>query len=126
MPAAAPPPIRPDTPPAPTDIPAATHFTRRSIREPVAPEAPPEPIAATRAHASTDAASLSTAAQPEQPQRIPDAPTTGPSTAPDVSPPVSIGEIHVHVTAPSDSAADPMTLLEPYANGLTARRAVPL
>jgi hypothetical protein len=37
-------------------------------------------------------------------------------------PPVSIGEIHVHVTAPAEPPADPMALLAPYTHGLTARR----
>ena len=37
-------------------------------------------------------------------------------------PPVTIGEIHVHVTEPAGAAADPLALLAPYARGLTARR----
>jgi hypothetical protein len=37
-------------------------------------------------------------------------------------PPVSIGEIHVHVAEPAPAAADPLALLTPYGHGLTARR----
>jgi hypothetical protein len=37
-------------------------------------------------------------------------------------PPVSIGEIHVHMAEPAPAAADPLTLLKPYGQGLTARR----
>jgi len=37
-------------------------------------------------------------------------------------PPVSIGEIHVHVTESGPAAADPLALLTPYGQGLTARR----
>jgi hypothetical protein len=37
-------------------------------------------------------------------------------------PPVTIGEIHVHVAEPAPAGADPLALLAPYARGLTARR----
>lgn len=37
-------------------------------------------------------------------------------------PPVSIGEIHVHVAEPAPAAADPLALLTPFGQGLTARR----
>lgn len=37
-------------------------------------------------------------------------------------PPVSIGEIHVHVAEPAPAAADPLALLTLYGQGLTARR----
>jgi hypothetical protein len=38
-------------------------------------------------------------------------------------PPVTIGEIHVHVAGPAETAADPLAMLAPYTGGLTARRA---
>lgn len=50
--------------------------------------------------------------------------TPRPSRAPDPTPPVSIGEIHVHVENPPASSPDPLALLAPYAKGLTARREV--
>ncbi|MCW3819211.1 hypothetical protein ONA91_32695 [Micromonospora sp. DR5-3] len=37
-------------------------------------------------------------------------------------PPVTIGEIHVHQAAPVQAPPDPLSLLSPYAGGLTARR----
>jgi hypothetical protein len=46
----------------------------------------------------------------------------------DEHPPVAIGEIHVHVSEPAGARAadptgsDPLALLAPYAQGLTARR----
>ena len=40
-------------------------------------------------------------------------------------PPVTIGEIHVHVTEPAAARPDPLALLAPYARGLTARREGP-
>lgn len=46
--------------------------------------------------------------------------TATPATAP-ARPSVTIGEIHVH-TRESRPAPDPLALLAPYANGLTARR----
>jgi len=39
------------------------------------------------------------------------------------APPVSIGEIHVHVAAPPGPPPDPLAALAPYASGITARRA---
>jgi len=118
--------IRRDTPPTPPAIPAVTRAARRGIREPVAAQAPPVPIATARTEAPADVASPPAAVPPESPQPALRVPTTRPPDAPDVPPPVSIGEIHVHVTAPPEPAADPMALLAPYAGGLTARRAVSL
>lgn len=40
----------------------------------------------------------------------------------DNTPPVAIGEINVHVAAPAEAKLDPLALLAPWANGLTARR----
>ena len=68
---------------------------------------PPEPIAA----------------EPSAPERPPasSGSLTGQRAAP-AHPPVTIGEIHVHVAEPPSAAADPLALLAPYAGGLTARR----
>lgn len=62
-------------------------------------------------------------AEPPAPERSPSrpGPPGGPRAAP-AHPPVTIGEIHVHVTEPPPAAADPLALLAPYAQGLTARR----
>lgn len=61
----------------------------------------------------------------EPPAAEPAPALTGPVTGPHASlthPPVTIGEIHVHVAEPPSAAADPLALLAPYARGLTARR----
>jgi hypothetical protein len=62
-------------------------------------------------------------AEPPAPERSPARaePLTGPRAAP-THPPVTIGEIHVHVAEPPSAAADPLALLAPYARGLTARQ----
>jgi hypothetical protein len=60
-------------------------------------------------------------AQPLERDQTAALPPGGPYPGP-VHPPVSIGEIHVHVTEPAVSGADPLALLTPYARGLTARR----
>jgi hypothetical protein len=57
------------------------------------------------------------AAPPEPAPAAPAVPRAAPG-----HPPVTIGEIHVHVTEPAAAAADPLSLLAPYAQGLTARR----
>jgi hypothetical protein len=57
---------------------------------------------------------------PEGASAVPE-PAAG-SRAETAQPPVTIGEIHVHVTEPARAAADPLALLAPYTNGLTARR----
>jgi len=84
----------------------------RSVKRPdedaigsVAPR-PPEPVTV----------------EPPAPERSParPRPPTGPQAAP-THPPVTIGEIHVHVAEPPSAAADPLALLAPYARGLTAR-----
>lgn len=85
-----------------------------------------------RSAASPDTGAVRPAAPPQ-----PEPPTVGtptpeqfpavarrsadPRAAP-AHPPVTIGEIHVHVTEPAAVAADPFSLLAPYAQGLTARR----
>jgi hypothetical protein len=48
-----------------------------------------------------------------------------PGRAETAHPPVSIGEIHVHVAESAPAAADPLALLAPYSQGLTARRGGP-
>jgi hypothetical protein len=62
-------------------------------------------------------------AEPPTPERSPalPGPPAGTRAAPG-HPPVTIGEIHVHVAEPPSAAADPLALLAPYARGLTARR----
>jgi hypothetical protein len=69
---------------------------------------PPEPATATA----------------QTPERAPGVTVGPPAAVREVPahPPVTIGEIHVHVTEPAGAAADPLALLAPYARGLTARR----
>ena len=59
------------------------------------------------------------------PQAVPQPPATPESLAVSravpAQPPVTIGEIHVHVAEPAPASADPLALLAPYARGLTAR-----
>jgi len=82
---------------------------KRSDTGPVRPAAalPPEPATAKPP-------------APEHSAAVP-GPRTDPRAAP-AHPPVTIGEIHVHVAEPPAAAADPLALLAPYARGLTARR----
>ena len=82
---------------------------KRSDTGPVRPAAalPPEPATAKPP-------------APEHSAAVP-GPRTDPRAAP-AHPPVTIGEIHVHVAEPPSAAADPLALLAPYARGLTARR----
>jgi hypothetical protein len=86
--------------------------TRRSVRPAIDQSA--VAIVGTTV-ASTPQPAVSPAAEPrvQQPSR----PRAEPA-----HPPVSIGEIHVHVTEPAPAAADPLALLTPYGHGLTARR----
>jgi hypothetical protein len=56
------------------------------------------------------------------PERASTVPEPGGSRAETAQPPVTIGEIHVHVVEPPSAAADPLVLLTPYAQGLTATR----
>lgn len=65
-----------------------------------------------------------TSGGPERAPAVP-APPDSPRAVP-VHPPVTIGEIHVHVTEPAPPGADPLALLAPYTRGLTARRDGPL
>jgi hypothetical protein len=85
----------------------------RSVASPdtstVRPDAPPQPEPPTVGTPT-----------PKQIPAVAHAPA-GPRAAP-AHPPVTIGEIHVHVTEPAAAAADPFSLLAPYAQGLTARR----
>ena len=86
--------------------------TRRSVRPSIDPSAvatvitavatPPPPVAAPAPDPRGQ--------QARQPRAEP------------AHPPVSIGEIHVHVAESAPAAADPLALLTPYGQGLTARR----
>jgi hypothetical protein len=86
---------------------------RRSVR----PSA--DPAAAATAVTAAVTIPLAPAAAPAPDLHVQQA--LAPGTEP-AHPPVSIGEIHVHVTEPAPAAADPLALLTPYGRGLTARR----
>jgi hypothetical protein len=117
------PPARDRIPPAEpgrlTPVTGATPFTERARRS--APSA---------AGPGTGAVSPAVPPSPEPapvpwPAPEPAPAASGPLAAPravPAHPPVTIGEIHVHVTEPAAAGDDPLGLLAPYAGGLTARR----
>jgi syndecan 1 len=104
-----------------TRITGATPFVKRARRP-------------ARSVASPDTGTVRPAARPQPQPESPTAETPTPGQTPAAArtpappraapahPPVTIGEIHVHVTEPAAAAADPFSLLAPYAQGLTARR----
>lgn len=139
---------RPEPPALPAPAPIATE-TVRAVRDEsqvtaraVRPSTPGSPDAAVAGELSAllERARRAMASPPEEagprrPERTqPDpAPVATPvreaepaspvATPPQpVPPPVTIGEIHIHEAAHTGQAADPLSLLTPYAGGLTARR----
>lgn len=107
---------------APSCVPAVSPLVDR-VRRPAPSAAAPD-----AGQASESAANEPVTVAPPVPGRTPagpapavPAPPASPHAMPP-HPPVTIGEIHVHVAEPAPAGADPLALLAPYARGLTARR----
>lgn len=101
---------------APSQIAA---MTQRGSREPVRPAVDRDSSPVARVDPSPPLAAAVPVDAPVHPAAAPSLPVQ----RVDAAPPVSIGEIHVHVAAPAGATPDPLALLAPYADGITARRA---
>ena len=120
---------------APSRQAASKPLTERA-RRPALSAAPPvgaaSPVAnpyplADQTHQPASSAAQPAPAEAAPPAAVPDRAPSSPEApfrarAEPAHPPVTIGEIHVHVAEPAPSTADPLALLAPYRQGLTARR----
>ena len=107
---------RPTQPSTPRQIDA---ITERGSREPARPAPNRDRSRVTGVDPSSPMATSVSLEAPVQPTAV----LTPPVPRVDAAPSVSIGEIHVHVAAPAGPNPDPLALLAPYADGITARRA---
>ena len=94
-------------------------MTQRGGRAPARPVPDHESPRVAGADPSPPMATSMSLEVPEQPTPF----SMPPVQHADAAPPVSIGEIHVHVAAPAGPTPDPLALLAPYADGITSRRA---
>jgi hypothetical protein len=101
-------------------LPLLATLTERATREPV--EASVELVVLDRTEPSAANTSTEIAGQPTDREPTNVVAAARPVPVVDRTPPVTIGEIHVHVAAPAEAGPDPLALLAPWANGLTARR----
>jgi hypothetical protein len=113
-------PARQAAEPPQAPVAAVSALTVRVAREPVG-----TPIAPVLSDPTDPVATVTPTETPAPPMdREPEAHVAAahPASVSEPLPPVTIGEIHVHVAAPAEAPPDPLALLAPWANGLTSRR----